>query len=38
MPELLDGFDWSIKDQKVSNAATAGTDIGYQRLGKGILT
>jgi len=40
MPELLDGidgsvFDGSIQDEKASNAGAAGTDIAYQRLGKG---
>jgi len=33
MPELLDGFDGSIKDEKASNAA--GIGIAYHRLGKG---
>jgi hypothetical protein len=34
MPELLDGFDGSIKDEKASNAGPAGNDIAYHRLGK----
>jgi hypothetical protein len=35
MPELLDGFDGSIKDEKASNACPAGIDIACRRLGKG---
>jgi hypothetical protein len=35
MPELLDGFDGSIKDEKASNARPAGIDIAYHHLGKG---
>jgi len=35
MPELLDGFDGSIKDEKASNVGPAGIDIAYHRLGKG---
>ena len=35
MPELLDGFDGAIKDEKASNVGPAGIDIAYQRLGKG---
>jgi len=27
MPELLDGFDGSIKDEKASNVVPAGIDI-----------
>jgi len=27
MPELLDGFDGSIKDEKASNVGPAGIDI-----------
>ncbi len=38
MPELLDGFDGSIKDEKASNVGPARIDIAYRRLGKGILT
>ena len=34
MPELLDGFDGSIKDE-ASNVGPARIDIGYHRLGKG---
>jgi pimeloyl-ACP methyl ester carboxylesterase len=34
MPELLDGFDASIKDQKASNVGPTGIDIAYHRLGK----
>jgi hypothetical protein len=38
MPELLDGLDGSIKDEKASNVwSRAGIDIAYHRLGKGIL-
>jgi hypothetical protein len=35
MPELLDGIDGSIKDEKASNVGPAGIDIAYQRIGKG---
>jgi hypothetical protein len=35
MPELLDGFDGSIKDEKASNVGCAGIDIAYHRLGRG---
>jgi hypothetical protein len=35
MPELLDGFDGSIKDEKASNVGPAGIDIAHHRLGKG---
>jgi len=35
MPELLDGFDGSIEDEKASNVGPAGIDIAYDRLGKG---
>ena len=35
MPELLDGFDGSIKDEKASNAGPAGVESAYHRLGKG---
>jgi hypothetical protein len=35
MPEFLDGFDGSIKDEKASNVGSVGIDIAYQRLGKG---
>ena len=35
MPELLDGFDGSIKDEKASNVGPAGIDIACQRLRKG---
>jgi DHA3 family macrolide efflux protein-like MFS transporter len=38
MPELLDGIDGSIKDEKASNVGPAGIDIAYPRLGNGILT
>src|ERR1700759_5303391 len=38
MPELLDGFDESIKDEKASNVGSAGIDIDDHRLGKGIPT
>ncbi len=38
MPELLDGFDGSIKDEKASNVGPAGIDIAHRRLAKGILT
>jgi len=34
MPELLDGCDGSIRDEKASNVGPAGIDIAY-RLGKG---
>jgi hypothetical protein len=36
MPEVLDGFDGSIKAEKASNVGPAGIDIAYHRLGKGI--
>ena len=35
MPELLDGFDGSIKAEKASNVCPAGIDIAHHRLGKG---
>ena len=35
MPEHLDGFDGSIKDEKASNVGPAGIDIAYHRLGEG---
>jgi len=35
MPELLDGIDGSIKDEKASNVCPAGIDIACHRLGKG---
>src|SRR3984885_15244793 len=35
MPELLDGFDGSIKDEKASNVGPAGIDNAYHRVGKG---
>ena len=35
MAELLDGFDGSIRDEKVSNVGPAGIDIAYHRLGEG---
>jgi hypothetical protein len=35
MPELLDGFDGSMKDEKASNVCPARIDIAYHRLGKG---
>jgi hypothetical protein len=35
MPELLDGFDGSIRDEKASNVGPAGIDIAYHRLGEG---
>ena len=35
MPELIDGFDGSIKDEKAPNTVPAGIDIAYHRLGKG---
>ena len=35
MPELLNGFDGSIKDEKASNVAPAGIDIAYHHFGKG---
>ena len=34
MPELIDGFDGSIEDEKASNVGPAGIDIAYHRLGK----
>jgi pimeloyl-ACP methyl ester carboxylesterase len=34
MPELMDGFDGSIKDEKASNVGPARIDIAYHRLGK----
>lgn len=34
MPELLDGLDGSIKDEKASNVGPTGIDIAYHRLGK----
>src|SRR5262245_16758380 len=33
MPELINGFDFSIVEQKVSNVGPARLDIAYQRLG-----
>jgi pimeloyl-ACP methyl ester carboxylesterase len=33
MPELVNGFDGSIVDQKATKAGPAGIDIAYQRLG-----
>ena len=38
MPELLDGIDGSIKNEKASNVGPARIDIAHHRLGKGILT
>src|SRR6267143_7166847 len=38
MPELLNGFDGSIKDEKASNVDPAGIDIPATALGKRILT
>lgn len=35
MPELLDGLDGPVKDEKASDAGPAGIDIAYHRLGKG---
>ena len=35
MPELLDGFDGLIKDEKASHVGPAGIDIAYHDLGKG---
>jgi hypothetical protein len=35
MPELLDGFEGPIKDEKASNTGPAGIDIANHRLGKG---
>jgi len=35
MPELLNGFDRWITDEKASNVCPAGIDIAYHRLGKG---
>ena len=35
MPELLDGFDGSMKDEKASNVCPARIDIAYHCLGKG---
>ena len=35
MPELLNGFDESIKDEKASNVGLAGIDLAYHRLGRG---
>src|SRR5580765_837145 len=33
MPDLVNGFDGSIADQKASKVGPAGIDIAYQRLG-----
>src|SRR4030081_284133 len=38
MPELLDGFDGSTKDEKASNIGPAGIDIPTTALGKESLT
>jgi hypothetical protein len=35
VPELLNGFDGSIKDEKASTVCPAGIDIACHRLGKG---
>ena len=35
MPELLDGFDGSIRGEEASNLSPAGIDIAYHRLGEG---
>ena len=35
MPELLDGFDGSTKDEKGSDVYPAGIGTVYHRLGKG---
>ena len=35
MPELLDGCDGSIRDEKASSVGPAGIDIAYHRLGEG---
>jgi len=34
MPELMDGFDASIKDEKAARVGPAGIDIAYHRLGQ----
>ena len=34
MPERINGFDGSIRDEKASNGGPAGIDIAYHRLGK----
>ena len=34
MPEIVNGFDLSIRDEMVSQVGPAGIDIAYQRLGK----
>jgi len=35
MPELLDGFNGSIRDEKASYVDPAGIDIAYHGLGEG---
>ena len=35
MPDLLDEFDGSIRDEKASNVGPAGIDIAYHRLAGG---
>ena len=34
MPEIVNGFDLSIRDEMASQVGPAGIDIAYQRLGK----